>query len=469
MPINAKKDFNSTIFASHPVTTSSHPSHRPVLKNRQYKIIAASRIIFGLIWVVAARLKWQPEFQNHFLDQVSGAIDGQPGLIAGWISVWIHLISINPLLFARIEATAETTLAICLVLGVFSNLTYLIGFLLSLGIWSTAEGFGGPFVPGQSTDIGTAFPYALVFVIMFSFSAGRYYGLDQWLTPQLGRWGFLASGFFKPKRGKRWSIAACLQWLQNQPQKVTAASRIAFGLIWAVAAWLKWQPAFQNHFLDQVSGATDGQPGFIVAWLSVWIHLISINPLLFARIEATAETALAVCLVLGVFSNLTYLIGFLLSLGIWSTAEGFGGPYVPGQSTDIGTAFPYALLFVIMFAISAGCYYGLDKWLTPLLGRRGFLATGSFKRKQRTDELTNPFLQHVPSTRKLQLEPDYPFTTQNLDYLPDLSYQQDEDEFAQTLYHQAFSQQPLEPEDLDLFSTPNSDFLLEHYDEQDRR
>ena len=177
-------------------------------------------------------------------------------------------------------------------------------------------------------------------------------------------------------------------------------------------------------------------------------------------------------MVLGVFSNLTYLIGFLLSLGIWSTAEGFGGPYMPGQSTDIGTAFPYALLFVIMFAISAGCYYGLDGWLTPLLGRRGFLATGfsSNLGKQSTNELTGPRLQHVPSTRKLQLEPEYPLYHPKSRLSPPM--------ISLTNKTRMSSVQALVPPGLQFNSrwslrtwtssahqTP--DFLLEHYDEQD--
>jgi nitrite reductase (NO-forming) len=151
--------------------------------------------------------------------------------------------------------------------------------------------------------------------------------------------------------------------------------RIAFGFIWAFAAWLKWQPAFQASFLDQVSGAKDGQPALIQGWISFWSHLVSLNPLLFGRVEASLETALAVALIFGVFSNLTYFVGFFLSLGIWSTAEGFGGPYKLGESTDIGTALPYALIFALLFAIAAGRYYGWDRWLAPRLGRFKFLAS----------------------------------------------------------------------------------------------
>jgi len=163
--------------------------------------VGLGRIIFGLVYVVAATLKWQPQFQNTFVAQISAARDGQPALIQAWISFWANLVSFNPLLFARIEASTETAIAVFLIFGLFSNLTSIVGILLSLGIWSTAEGFGGPLIPGQSTDIGTAFPYAILFAVLFFLSAGRYYGVDQWLTAKLGRLGFLASGSFR--RGRK--------------------------------------------------------------------------------------------------------------------------------------------------------------------------------------------------------------------------------------------------------------------------
>lgn len=159
--------------------------------------------------------------------------------------------------------------------------------------------------------------------------------------------------------------------------RVIACLRVAFGLIWAVAAWLKWQSAFQQSFLAQINQASDGQPPAIQAWIAFWSHLINLNPLLFARLEASTETALAILLILGLFSNLSYIVGILLALGIWAIPEGFGGPYQPGQTTDIGTALPYALLFSMLLVISAGRYYALDSWLTPRLGRLGFLASGS--------------------------------------------------------------------------------------------
>lgn len=167
----------------------------------------------------------------------------------------------------------------------------------------------------------------------------------------------------------------------NWRERGVGIARIIFGLVWIIAAILQWLPQFQNAFVAQVAAAKAGQPGFIQAWISFWANLVSVNPLLLARMLATTETVIAAFLILGLFSNLTSIVGIFLSLGIWSIPEGFGGPYIPGFSTDIGTAFPYAILFVVLLCLSAGRYYGLDQWLTPRLGRLAFLASGSFRRR----------------------------------------------------------------------------------------
>ncbi len=155
--------------------------------------------------------------------------------------------------------------------------------------------------------------------------------------------------------------------------------RIVFGLVWLVDAWFKWQPTFINQFTDYLSGALDGQPPAVQAWINFWMNIVKVDPHVFAHTIAIAETAVALGLIFGVFSNLTNLGGMLLSLVIWSTAEGFGGPYTPG-STDIGSAVIYALVFAGLFLSNAGLIFGLDGWLTPKLGSRGILASGSLRK-----------------------------------------------------------------------------------------
>lgn len=151
--------------------------------------------------------------------------------------------------------------------------------------------------------------------------------------------------------------------------------RVLFGVVWGIDAWFKWQPGFVANFKDYLTGAQDGQPWPVHHWIGFWVNTIGVDPKLFAYLVAAGETAIAVALILGVFTNLTTVVGVLLSIVIWTTAEGLGGPYKAG-STDIGAAIIYVLVFAGLFLSSSGLYVGLDRRLTDWLGRFGFLASG---------------------------------------------------------------------------------------------
>lgn len=167
--------------------------------------------------------------------------------------------------------------------------------------------------------------------------------------------------------------------------------RIVFGIVWTIDAWFKWQPDFIHNFENYLNGTLDGQPASVQAWITFWIRVVNVNPHVFAYLVAIGETAVALGLLFGVFSNLTNIAGALLSVVIWSTAEGFGGPYTPG-STDIGAAIIYVLVFAGLFLASAGLYYGVDRYLDPILGRWSFLASGTGKKRQHSISKTVPSL-----------------------------------------------------------------------------
>ena len=186
-----------------------------------------------------------------------------------------------------------------------------------------------------------------------------------------------------------------------------AALRMAFGGVWAIDAWFKWQPAFASNFTGYLIQARDHQPTAIVAWITFWLHVVSLNPAFFAHMVALGESCIALGLVLGAFSNLTCCAGIVLSFVIWSTAEGFGGPYGSG-STDIGVSIIYVLVFVGLFLGNAGCVFGLDMLLDTLLGRWCFLASASVtSRATRTKQQLSlsPYPSTTPST---QVYVDYP-------------------------------------------------------------
>jgi len=130
--------------------------------------------------------------------------------------------------------------------------------------------------------------------------------------------------------------------------------RMAFGVIWAVDASLKWQPAFRANFQQILSGAAQGQPGFLGWWFGLWQLVVSGRAPLFSVLTASTETYLAIALLTGFARRFTYSLGIMYGLFVWSVAEGFGGPYMPGTTTDVGAAIIYSLLFIAFLLVDAG-------------------------------------------------------------------------------------------------------------------
>lgn len=150
---------------------------------------------------------------------------------------------------------------------------------------------------------------------------------------------------------------------------VAGAVRTAFGIVMAVDAYLKWKPAFAEHYVGYLQNAANGQPAWLGPWFHFWLGLVQPHVAFFVASTRLIETAIAVGLLLGVARRLTYLVGAAFSLLIWATAEGFGGPYTAG-ATNIGPALIYALLFVSL-AVFARLFgrtpysvdYHLERWL----------------------------------------------------------------------------------------------------------
>jgi nitrite reductase (NO-forming) len=94
----------------------------------------------------------------------------------------------------------------------------------------------------------------------------------------------------------------------------------------------------------------------------LWVTIMKANPSRFAHLLAVTEAALALCLILGVFVDLACIGGSVLAVLVWTTAEGFGGPYKAG-STNVGTAIIDVLVFAGPFMSGAGRHLSLGRWL----------------------------------------------------------------------------------------------------------
>ncbi len=163
----------------------------------------------------------------------------------------------------------------------------------------------------------------------------------------------------------------------EMPTRWLAFWRVGFGLIWLVDAWFKWQPSFVNNFVGYLSGSiSPQQPAFVNAWVRLWVSIIKLDPHFWAYLVALGETVIALALIFGVATRLTAVAGGLLALVIWTTAEGFGGPYGQG-ATDVGAAIMYIGGFGLLALTQAGYCCGVD-------GKFGL--TGWSWRKARTEE-----------------------------------------------------------------------------------
>ncbi len=149
--------------------------------------IALLRIAFGLIWFVDAALKWQPAFQANFSQIVSGGAQGQPGFFSWWFGLWELIVSGRAPIFAVLAAITETYLALALIAGFARKFTYAIGIAYGLFVWSVAEGFGGPYVPGTTTDVGAALIYSFVFWALLLVDSGRV-SVDRLITARIPAW-----------------------------------------------------------------------------------------------------------------------------------------------------------------------------------------------------------------------------------------------------------------------------------------
>jgi thiosulfate dehydrogenase (quinone) large subunit len=150
--------------------------------------------------------------------------------------------------------------------------------------------------------------------------------------------------------------------------KRVAAVRIIFGVIFAIDAYLKWLPSFASSFQGQVTGAAQGQPGWLMPWFHFWAHFIALSPATFAYLTAATETLVALALLFGLARQFTYFAAAAYSLLIWAIPEGFGGPY-KGGATDIGTGIIYVVLFLALYQLDT--LADESPWsLDPLIERR---------------------------------------------------------------------------------------------------
>ena len=89
---------------------------------------------------------------------------------------------------------------------------------------------------------------------------------------------------------------------------------------------------------------------------------------------AVVETIIAVALIFGVLSNLTFIVSAIFSLGIWTAPEHMHLPWGAPGMTDLGTSIGYVIAALALFFAAAGATWSLDAAIRPRLGRLASLA-----------------------------------------------------------------------------------------------
>ncbi len=155
---------------------------------------AALRVAFGVIWAVGAALTWAPDFAVNYVGYLHNAAQGQPAWLAGWFAMWIGVVTPHATLFTWLTRIIETTIALALLTGFARKTLYVVGALFSLLVWSTAEGFGGPYTVGAN-NMGTAITYVLIFVALIALNTRggpSPYSLDYFIEKRWPRWRRIA-------------------------------------------------------------------------------------------------------------------------------------------------------------------------------------------------------------------------------------------------------------------------------------
>lgn len=292
--------------------------HDPATQRTAFR---ALQVIFGIVWVFNVGYQLHPAYIDGLFLKSLAAHPGQAawyGAYTQWVSAWV--VWIGARWVALFTAFVGAVLALSLLTGRGVRCCAWMGAVFTFIMWTLNGHLGGPYGQG-ATDPGTLIVYSLVFVTIL---------------------------LIEPIR------AGKMQDAGSRASRYRTV-RLLFGALWAFDAAWKWTPYFIHHSLSYLTQSEAGQPAWIVAYIQFFVHAIrAIGQDVFGVGAALVETLLAVSLLTNRGMRYFLPIGFLYSLGVWTVAEGWGGPYgaVTGVGGDVlGTTIIYALLYLYLMVM----------------------------------------------------------------------------------------------------------------------
>jgi uncharacterized membrane protein YphA (DoxX/SURF4 family) len=291
---------------------------------------AILRILFGFIWVMNTWFQAQAAGLGQFMPGFQQALQGEPGWEQGYVQWVVHAINtVGHYPAAVAMVVIDGLLALSLLTGIWLRFFAWVGIVYSLFLWSSIQAFGGPYGPG-ATDPGPGIVYALGFAFILLTQAWDALSLESGAPP--------------------YTTAGDVRGL--------VVGRVLFGLVWLFDAFWKWQPYFLTHVLSIVAAGQQGEPAWMVAYIQFFLNIIQgIGPFLFAVLTAMLETLIALSMLTGIWIRLFAPIGALFALGIWTTAESWGGPYSWHSTGMPGDVVGNAILYVLLFLFLSVAYW----------------------------------------------------------------------------------------------------------------
>jgi hypothetical protein len=283
--------------------------------------------IFGVVWLINAAFQamawlFVPAAAANFIHALAKPASTVPHWIRPLLLAAVDTAqTVGPQVIAGIMVVIAILLGVALLSGKKVALAARIGIIYCLLCWVFLNGFGFPYSGGQ-TDPGVLVDYAITFLFVLS------------VAPDLNS----TTGSLHETRGRLWETA-----------------RLWFGLLWLFDAALKWLPAFMFHFTSQITGVIAGQPAWVAAWLRFVAEIIhAVGPVRVAIVVGLSETVIAVGLLgakqLGSkWLRWITLFGMAYSLGVWCTAEAFGGPYSSAGTGVRGNVVGNVLMYLLPF------------------------------------------------------------------------------------------------------------------------
>jgi hypothetical protein len=137
----------------------------------------ALQIALGAVWLLDAALQYQPYmFTRGFPDMLAMAATGQPGIVAGPVTLTAQAVSANPAAWNAAFATIQLALAVGLLFRATARAALAGVVVWALSVWWLGEGLGGVFTTAASPLAGApgaAVLYALLAVLAWPGGRGR--------------------------------------------------------------------------------------------------------------------------------------------------------------------------------------------------------------------------------------------------------------------------------------------------------